>query len=146
MLCYRHTKGSIIPEDFDIVPPIVFYSCSDRMFVDVHVTNITTRTISIPSRALLCELQAVNIDDIVGKASNPVTAYDSVLNMMKLLEAEVTQEQMEKSKRIKSDLLDIFSTGEDDIGHTTIVKHWIELKDEHPNKDIAESHLLCIRK
>ena len=56
--------------------------------MDVHVTNITTRTISIPSRALLCELQAVNIEDIPGKASNPATACDSILNMMNLSEAE----------------------------------------------------------
>ena len=128
------TKGSIIPEDIDIVPTIVDHSCSDNIFVDVHVTNSTTRTISISSRALLCDLQAVNIEDIPGKASNSVTACDSILNMMNLSEAEVTQEQMKKGKHIISEFLNIFSTGEDDIGHTTTVKHGIELKDEQPFK------------
>ena len=41
---------------------------------------------------------------------------------------------MEKSKDIISEFSDIFSTGEDDIGHTTTVKHRIELKDEQPFK------------
>ena len=74
-----------------MVPTIVDYSCSDKMSVDVHITNITTRTIIIPSRALLRELQAVNIEDIPGKASNPVTACVFILNMMNLSEAEATR-------------------------------------------------------
>ena len=78
------------------------------MSVDVRVTNITTRTISISSRALLCELQAVTIEDIPGKAFNPVTACDSFLIMMNFSEADVTEEQIEKGIHVISKFFKIF--------------------------------------
>ena len=77
------------------------------MSVDVRVTNITTRTISISSQALLCELQAVTIEDIPGKAFNPVTACDSFLIMMNFSEADVT-EQIEKGIHVISKFFKIF--------------------------------------
>ena len=41
---------------------------------------------------------------------------------------------MEKSKHIIYEFSDICSTRENYIGHTTTVKHRIELKDEQPFK------------
>ena len=34
------------------------------MGINIHISNVTTRAVSIPTRALLCEIQAVDVEDI----------------------------------------------------------------------------------
>ena len=128
------TKGSVIPDDIDIVPTIVNYCCNSKMYVDVHISNITTRTISIPPRALLCELQAVTVEKIPDTLMNSEIGSEVLLNKINFDESSVTSEGLERGKKVICQFHDIFSTDDNDIGHTTAVTHKIELYDEQPFK------------
>ena len=56
------TEQSVIPDDFDITPAVINYSCGKNGVIEVQISNMTTSTLVVPPRALLCELQPVNID------------------------------------------------------------------------------------
>ena len=58
------TTESSIPQDLDIVPTVVSYTYGHQDTVPVHICNITTRTVTVSPRAILCELQAVNVEDL----------------------------------------------------------------------------------
>ena len=47
----------------DIAPEIVDYQYKKGASVTVNMSNITTNTISIPPRSILCELQPVTVDE-----------------------------------------------------------------------------------
>jgi len=49
--------------DVDIAPEIVDYEYRRGASVTVNISNITTNTISIPPRSILCELQPVTVDE-----------------------------------------------------------------------------------
>ena len=48
--------------DLEIMPSIIQYRHRDNPFIDVRVHNTTTRTVLIPTRAVVCELQPVTIE------------------------------------------------------------------------------------
>ena len=56
------TEDSIIPNDFDITPAVINYNFGKNGMVDVQITNVTTSTFTLPPRAVLYELQPVNVD------------------------------------------------------------------------------------
>ncbi|VDI62944.1 Hypothetical predicted protein, partial [Mytilus galloprovincialis] len=55
------TSNSVIPYDLDIVQAIITYDQNQRDDIPVHISNISTRTVTVAPRALLCELQPVTI-------------------------------------------------------------------------------------
>ena len=61
------TNGSIIPHDLEITPSVTDYTYPAKDIVEVNIDNITTRTVQIPPRALLCEIQPVSIEDLPPK-------------------------------------------------------------------------------
>ncbi|VDI37421.1 Hypothetical predicted protein [Mytilus galloprovincialis] len=58
------TKRAAIPTDLDIAPSLVSYSYKDNRLVPVHISNVTTRTITVSPNAILCEVQPVAVTDI----------------------------------------------------------------------------------
>jgi hypothetical protein len=58
------TKQSSIPLDLDITPTVVSYTYHNHETTDVHITNISTRTVSVSPHSILCELQPVHIQSI----------------------------------------------------------------------------------
>ena len=56
------TEKSVLPDDFDITPAVVHYSYKKNGIIDVQVSNVTTSTFAIPPKAVLCELQPVDVD------------------------------------------------------------------------------------
>ncbi|XP_046550819.1 uncharacterized protein LOC124260534 [Haliotis rubra] len=128
------TKNSAIPPDLDIAPTIVDFHHDEKIMVQVHVSNVATRTVSIPTRALLCELQVVSIEDLPAKTPTQDEGQQA-MDLMDFNEADVTPEQLRLGKETISQFLDVFSTGEEqDIGHVTTVKHRIDLEDDRPFK------------
>lgn len=50
------TATSSIPSDLDIAPTIVDYHQHNMGTIDVNVSNLTTLTVVVPTRSILCEL------------------------------------------------------------------------------------------
>lgn len=53
---FDHTEKSCLPIDLDIVPTCFNYSIQTRE-VNIHISNVTTRMVSVQSRSILCEIQ-----------------------------------------------------------------------------------------
>jgi hypothetical protein len=55
------TDKSVIPEYLDIVPSLLEYRFMENKKIEVKISNITTRIVSVPERAVICEIQPVTI-------------------------------------------------------------------------------------
>jgi hypothetical protein len=125
------TISSFIPDDLDISPFLISYGYNKTGIVPIHITNVTTRTVTVPPKALLCELQPVTVEDAVllkDKASNV-----NVLDQMKI-EDSLNPTELRKGLELIKAYSDIFSQSEDDIGNTSRVRHQIELTNSVPFK------------
>ena len=124
------TDRAAIPTDLDIAPSLISYQYRDNSLVPVHISNVTTRTITVSPNAILCELQPVSIADIDMPADND----HDVLSDVSLPTESLTEEQLQEGQRLLSRFRDVFSTSDTDIGHTDAVKHRIDLVDDVPFK------------
>ena len=124
------TEDSIISNDFDVTPAVINYNFGKNGMVDVQRTNVTISTFTVPPRAVLCELQPINVDldySVTESAVTEESQFDKVsIETVGLLADEV--------EKVKTLLLQHFSSGDTDIGHCTFVEHKINLTDETPFK------------
>ena len=65
---YQHTAAmmqrtvkSAVPDDLDIVPSLMEYRYMDNSLIEVEISNVTTRTVLIPEKAIIGEIQPVSI-------------------------------------------------------------------------------------
>lgn len=137
-LPYRHTCAilqsthrSAIPDDLDISPSLITYR--EKGFVDVNISNVTTRTVVIQPRALLCEIHPVFVEE-QPSLEDSFQDKTSLLNGMDIESSRISTTQHKEGLKLVSDYLDIFSRGDLDLGHTGEVKHRIDLTDERPFK------------
>ena len=124
------TTESAIPQDLDIVPTVVTYKYGQQDTIPVHICNITTRTVTVSPKALLCELQAVNIEELPLDSDSKDPQLDSI----HIDTGNVTLEQYGGVREFIEKNKDLFSWHDTDIGHVTTVEHHIELLDETPFK------------
>ena len=59
----QSTKFSRIPSDLDIEPSVVMFRYKDKQEIPVNISNLTTRTVIVNPREILCELHPVSIID-----------------------------------------------------------------------------------
>lgn len=57
------TKKATIP-DLDVAPGLIVYSGSSARSLQVNLSNVTTRPITIPTRATLREIQPINLETL----------------------------------------------------------------------------------
>lgn len=146
------TKKTILPEGVELTPAVVRYSPDESVLVEL--ANLTDRPIVVPPRAVLCELQHVDIEDIetmtVNKATDksdqtnsstdkqPTTDNKNDAEFLAQFNFSDGTDFIENEIKQAQDLLleyrDIFSEGEFDIGHSTVAKHKIILTDNVPFK------------
>ena len=126
------TVGSIIPRDLEITPAVTDYTYPAKNIVEVSIDNVTTRTVHIPPRALLCEIQPVSIEDI--PQSRDATVTNSVLDLVTMDMEHLTFDQLDIGRELLQRYEDVFSKSDTDIGHTEIATHHIDLTDETPFK------------
>ena len=127
------TEGSCIPTDLDIAPSLIDYHPRSNRLVDINISNVTTRTVTVPPRALIAEIQPVVIQD----PPNPDDLNSDsthLLDQVKINKDNLTPEQLEEGKSLIMEYNDIFSKSDIDVGHTTFVQHKIELHDDQPFK------------
>jgi hypothetical protein len=87
-------------------------------------SNVTTRTITIPPKAVICELQPVTIQPKPSQENQPVET--SFLDKVEINKSDLSDEELKRGKDLILDCSDIFSKSDTDVGHTNIVQHRIE--------------------
>lgn len=115
-------------KDFDVEPILRPYHYKDNGPVIVKLSNTTTRTLTIPSRGIICEIQPVTIErqPMMDEKSEKFNLFNEV----DIMESDLTEEQLKRGKYVLQQFLEIFSKGDHDVGHTERVKHRIDLLDE----------------
>lgn len=125
----QSTDRAAIPSDLDIAPSLVSYQYRNNSIIPVHISNVTTRTVTVSPNAILCELQPVSVTDI----DVPDTYEQDAWNESTFPDT-LTDDQLRKARDLLHQFRDVFSTSDTDIGHITAVQHKIELIDETPFK------------
>lgn len=126
------TARSRIPTDLDIEPSEITYDTAENSSIPVHVCNITTNTVTINPRALLCEVQQVSIQNFQRKEQ--LSEASDVFSQVNLPRNELSEDQLQKVQGLLSKFNSLFSKGDTDIGYCPYVEHRIELNDESPFK------------
>lgn len=130
----QQTHNSAIPADFDITPGVVNYKNKNNGKVNVQVSNVTTQTISIQPKAILCELQPVTIESLdYNNSKTKFSKQNTHLEFVKIAD-HLTSEQKIEAMRLINNFADAFSKGDLDIGHTDVIRHRIQLDDNRPFK------------
>ena len=131
----QSTSSSVIPDDLNISPSVFCYQYDKerKMGIDIYISNVTTRAVSIPTRALLCEIQAVDVEDRP-KVRENIGSNTSVLEMLNFEDSCLSSDELKQGKQVISEFVDILSMDELNVGNTTAVRHRIELEDDTPFK------------
>ena len=119
-------------QDLDIEPQLYQYRHKNNEIIDVNVFNVTTRTISIPHKGNICELQPVTIQPTPHERN--INADTSILDKVDITKSNLTEEELQRGKDLILAYTDIFSKGDHDVGHTGKVEHRIDLLDDRPFK------------
>ncbi|XP_063438199.1 uncharacterized protein LOC134719148 [Mytilus trossulus] len=125
------TRKTSLSTDLDIVPAIVNYNRHRKEPILVRISNITTRTVTVAPRSIICELQPVSIEELPPTEKSDVP---DILDIVKLPTEILEDDELDRGKDLLNRFKDIFSTGDTDIGHTSAVKHRIDLVDNRPFK------------
>lgn len=105
----------------------------EKQEIPVNISNLTTRTVIVSPRAILCELHPVSIIDTPHTCSIQPEEI-AHLQDVKIPYDELNFVQQQEVMTLLKEYQDIFSKGETDIGFNDSVKHRIELIDEIPFK------------
>lgn len=125
MVLIQTTEKLVIPSDLDIIPHIVECKQQQREPVLVTVSNVTARTIKVPSRAIIVEIQPVSFEYMP-----ELLAVDTSQELhFNIAQENLTKEQIVKAKDVITSNRDIFSMSETDTGHVKTIKHRIEITD-----------------
>lgn len=128
----QSTSNSCIPPDLDVTPSLHYYDYDGTSSISVEITNVTTRTVSVPPKALICEMQPVYLAELPSTDSVP-SKLENILDKINIGDL-LTDEETDRCRSLIGKYQDIFSTGATDIGTTDKVQHHIELSDPTPFK------------
>lgn len=127
----EETETSALPDFVDITPATVQYQYKNNKQIAVNISNLTTHTVTINPKAVLCELQPVVVDDEVFESENE---EEEKIKAEVHISDSISAEQRKELEALLISYKDIFSKHEADIGTCDRVKHRIELVDEIPFK------------
>lgn len=131
------TKKTVLPEGVEVMPVLLRYpGNSEQAAVRVEIANPTDVPVVIQPRAVLCELQQVEIEEsqTPQMTADCTTTEKEFLDQFEMDTSEMTADQVKQVHDLLIEFKDVFSQGDFDIGHTTTVKHRVDLKDETPFK------------
>ena len=118
--------------DYDIEPSLIQYHHKQNGPVTVRISNVTTKTINIPPKAIICELQPVSVQ--AGSEQPNEKEISDIMGLIEVTKSDLNDQQFEQGLQLIKSYIDIFSRSDDDVGHTDIVQHRIDLIDEKPFK------------
>jgi hypothetical protein len=127
--CLRppRTHKYTVPTDLDIEPTLITYNGTGNGKVHVHISNITTKTVTINRHSLLCEVQQVTVRNF--PALTVPSETSDVLSKIDLPRDGLDEDQLQKVHTLLKDFKSLFSKGDDDIGYCPFVEHHVEMSD-----------------
>lgn len=129
------TIYSSIPSDLEIAPTLINYQYPKKNLVKVYIDNVTTRTVYLQPKSVLCEIQPVTVESTKCFQQNiEKLEYTDLLQTLKNENENFSFDQIEQCTELIRKFSDVFSKSETDIGQTSVVKHKIELLDPEPFK------------
>ena len=89
------TFNSVLTEDLDICPSLITYQGTGKGFIDVTISNCSTRTVSIPPKSIVCEVQPVTIEHKikVPECTDMSQHETNILNDVKISSDDLSKEQ-----------------------------------------------------
>ena len=130
----QESKDSQLPESIDVTPSVIQFDSRQRKQVVVSLSNLSTQTVTIAPRAIICEIQPVTVEEEVFTKIEDNTR-DEILKELNIDEEDLLNPS---DKQRLADLLkrhgDIFSTSDTDIGVCNRIKHRIDLVTDLPFK------------
>lgn len=95
----------------------------------VIISNITTKTINIHLKAIICNLRPVSVQ--AGSAQPTENEIFDTMSLIEVTKSDLADQQFEQGLQLIKSYIDIFSRSDDDVGHTDIVQHRIDLIDDN---------------
>ncbi len=138
------TKKTVLSKGVELTPALVYYEQHGQ--VPVEIANHTDTPIVIPPRAVLCELQRVQVEDSANLPDSDKPKTSDKPEHERKTDAEFLAQFMlsedtdlgeDETGHVRDLLLayrDIFSENEFDIGCSYLGEHKIRLTDETPFK------------
>ncbi|XP_076083902.1 uncharacterized protein LOC143054750 [Mytilus galloprovincialis] len=123
------TEKADIPTDLDVAPTLLSYSYRNNGTIPVHISNVTTRTVTISPNAILCEIQPVSVADIEIDAELEDDPTHQVT-----MPTNLSDVQLQQGKDLIQQFRDVFSKSDIDIGHSTALISWMK---DLSSRDIA---------
>jgi hypothetical protein len=135
----QHTARSMLPDGVEVVPLLVDYHANSNDILHVVLSNHTSSTITIPSKAIISQLQwctnsMLPSTNSPGQPSNDPTTKANFLSMFDIAGAAVNDEQRKQLEYFINSQRSVFSLSEDSLGFTNLVQHKITLNDCTPFK------------
>jgi hypothetical protein len=144
LVMLQATPKTTLPEGVEVMPHLIRYPGEEMTTVHVEIANPTSNPVVIQPRAVLCELQHVEVEGELVSEGDPEGANpqseekahvdDTYADHFKVPDGLMTGEEMEEWKGMQQEFQVVFSEGDFDIGKTTMVKHRINLTDDTPFK------------
>ena len=122
-----------MPSFVDITPAVIHYEYKKNKEVKVNVTNLTTNSVTITPKSILCEMQPVKVDESVFERIEHTQEAEDIFKSVNI-ESTLTQDQSNKIKELLRKHKDIFAKNDTDIGNYNVIKHRIDLMDNTPFK------------
>jgi hypothetical protein len=135
---YQHTPAIVQSttlvkdSDYDIELSLIQYHYTQNGQVIVRISNVTTKTINIHPKAIICELRPVSVQ--AGSEQPNEKEISDIMSLIEVTKSDLDDQQFEQGLQFIKSYIDIFSRSDDDVGHTDIVQHRIDLIDEKPLK------------
>ena len=127
-------EGSDVTTLLDIALTLVNFQSKRTGFVDVHLSNITTQTVVIPPHAVLCELQPVTLasGEEREEAAEELKSY---MDKIHISSEVLTAHEVQRLEALLKSCPDNLSCSDTDVGHSTRVRHQINVTNEIPFKE-----------
>ena len=121
----------------DVTPTVMNYLGKKTGFVDVHIANVTTQTVVLPSWTVLCEVQPVTrADPAPAEGGEDIDASGTEhMNTTNINESTMSSDEMKRLDEFLGERAKNFSSGPKDTGHTKRVQHEINMTNETPFKE-----------
>jgi hypothetical protein len=118
-------------EDLDLAPSLVSYNGRDTGSVEVTFHNLSTKTVTLNPRSLLCGLQLV---DITALEDLPTHEQKDIMAQVNIDKDHLSAGQLKLVQDFVGHWHHVFFQNKDDIGLCSKVKHRVDLHDEVPFK------------
>ena len=121
-----------VSSDLDLTPSLISYRYKDADPVEVTFSNLSTHTVTLNPKTVLCEVQPVTITTL--EQTSASNQQDSLLSQVDLKSENLSKEQQVNGKKLIHEFEDIFSKNEEEVGFCSRVRHRIDLHNYEPFK------------